>query len=392
MDYLGEAADRAATGYAMLRDPAQWEKIASGFMERQALREGSREFLEMMKNTTAGSMGWDPAGLFNEKGRSRPSFSTAGTSSQDGILTSEEIRDKKLELRELTEITIPDLTEKLKLARLSGLRGDIEAASISLEKATNKANDLSKAVGSASASAATFNTMFASSLQAGGVGPDWGGFSDLADMTREELEEIAKGGLGKSKAIAERAQMYLDLMKKGSISTEGKTDKKSVSIAGQSTIDTNTIGKELDKQGAAYTTLNGKIVKGWGDLEGQGLVHYTAMSELSRIRTQAELEYMAEAVNFGGTHPIVQNKIIMGINGPDWTPPAFTALTAPSLKAADFSGVKIVGGGQKPAAPERAAGSTVNITVNQTNNGVKTDAEGMNKSLGKIAALGGGLP
>lgn len=44
MDYLGEAVDRAATGYAMLRDPANWEKIAGGLNARQAARDWSREW------------------------------------------------------------------------------------------------------------------------------------------------------------------------------------------------------------------------------------------------------------------------------------------------------------------------------------------------------------
>jgi hypothetical protein len=302
-------------------------------------------------------------------------------------------RDMFLDFRELTNVTIPNLTKELAAARMTGVAADIEAANIALKRATNSANDFKKALGPA---AQTYNTMFASSLQAGGIGPDWAGFSDMANWSIEDLIKAAGGDFamtGGSQNRRERAQAYLARMQTGGTTGAGGAipDKKSVSIAGQSTIDTGTIDKELNKQGVAYTTLNEKIVKGWGDLEGQGLVHYTAMSELSRIRTQAELEYMTEAVNFGGTHPIVQNKIIMSATGPDWTPPAFTALTAPSLKAADFSGVKIVGGGQKPAAPEKG-----NVTVTQnikiTNNGVKTDAEGMNKSLGKLAALGGGLP
>ena len=47
LDRVGEAADRAGTGYAMLRDPGNWEKIAAGFNTRQAQREWSRNFQEL---------------------------------------------------------------------------------------------------------------------------------------------------------------------------------------------------------------------------------------------------------------------------------------------------------------------------------------------------------
>lgn len=161
---------------------------------------------------------------------------------------------------------------------------------------------------------------------------------------------------------------------------------KKTSLASIATADTKTINKEIVKQTEAYSSLNDEISKGWIDLEAKGLTHYAALSEMSRVRSQAELDYMAACVNFGGTNPIIQNKIIMSSNGPDWTPAAFTPIKADLLKAADFSTIKLSGSSQTKTEVNN------NITINQVNNGVKSDAEGMNKALGKLAALRGGLP
>ena len=416
--FLADMIDDAANGAALLKLAldanitnysefyTKFEKIQSQHMASKAARDDAAEFREMMQqireSTTSGFWGWDASGLMTKKSKSDFKLPEESPGTEDkGILSSDEIRDKNLELRELTNITIPNLTDKLKEARMTGVKTDIEAADIALQRATNSANDLKVALGlavSATKSTLTYNEQFASSLQAGGIGPDWAGFSEMANWSIEDLIKAAGGDFGMtggSQNKRERAQAYLDRMQAAGTTGAGGAapDKKVVSNADQSTIDTDTIGKELDKQGAAYTTLNEKIVKGWIDLEGKGLIHYTAMGEFSRVRTQAELDYMAEAVNFGGTHPIIQNKIIVGAFGPDWTPPEFTAIKAPTLKAADFSGVKGLGGGaQKPEGTPGPAGNTITQNIKIINNGVKTDAEGMNKSLGKIAALGGGLP
>jgi len=62
IDYLGEAIDRAATGYAILKDPGNWEKISEKFMERQAAREWSRNFQEI-EDWAAQNPNYDPFGM-----------------------------------------------------------------------------------------------------------------------------------------------------------------------------------------------------------------------------------------------------------------------------------------------------------------------------------------
>ena len=49
IDYFGEAIDRAATGYAILKDESHWKEISAAFNERQAAREWSRNFQELQE-------------------------------------------------------------------------------------------------------------------------------------------------------------------------------------------------------------------------------------------------------------------------------------------------------------------------------------------------------
>jgi hypothetical protein len=173
----------------------------------------------------------------------------------------------------------------------------------------------------------------------------------------------------------------------------GSSEKKAVSPAAQSAIDTKSLTVEFDKQAGLYTSLNEKIASGWMDLEKKGLIHYTALSELSRVRAEAELGFMTACVNFGGENPIIQNKIIMSADGPDWTPATFTPLKAPSLEAADFSGIKFLTGGSGKSEKAGAAGAG-GVKVEQNFYG-DTDAEkvkvatvdGINQALGEQADL-----
>ncbi|MGB8219242.1 MAG: hypothetical protein WCE46_02530 [Methanoregula sp.] len=123
--------------------------------------------------------------------------------------------------------------------------------------------------------------------------------------------------------------------------------------------ETTTVGDETKKQATLYDDLDTSIEKGWGNLEKIGLVHYAAMATMAQDAAQAQLDYMAACVNFGGENPIVQNKIIVDKSGPDWTPPAFTPITAPTLAAADFSNVKLSsGGGISPGSNDKSGSSS----------------------------------
>ena len=346
-------------------------------------------------------------------GSSSPSVAGSSSPSVAGssgtVLDATQIRDMNLDLRKLTNVTIPDLRDRLKEVRATGVKRDIEEVEIALEQTINRANDLKTALGqsaSLTGEAATYNTMFAAAINAGGVGPDWAGRSNLADMSAAELEEIAAGGLGKSKGDAEKAQLYLSM-----IGTAGKSggagdkkagaagsEKKTASLADQSKTDTKTITSELGTQADAYQSLVDTIKTGWADLETTGLIHYFALAEMSRVRSQAELDYMTACVNFAGTNPIVQNKIIVSADGPDWTPAAFTPTQAPTLEAADFSGIALSSAGSGSGGA--GSGGEIKVEVNQTINGVDENTtnkvtnatvNGVSKALAGVEYLGGSM-
>lgn len=118
--------------------------------------------------------------------------------------------------------------------------------------------------------------------------------------------------------------------------------------------------------------------------------HWQTVTDLARISYDAIIGYMVEAVNFAGANPIIQNVVLMTANGPNWNPPAFTPLTAGSpLSNPDFSKALRTPAPVAATTTNQTAGKSVSITVNQTNYGVETDADGMNRSLGKIASLTG---
>jgi len=106
-----------------------------------------------------------------------------------------------------------------------------------------------------------------------------------------------------------------------------------------------TSATDTTQQVGELKELNTKQIELWTQLETDGLTHYAALAEMSRVRSQAEIDYMAACVNFAGENPIVQNKIIMSATGPDWTPAAFTPLESLTLATADFSKIKTLGGG-----------------------------------------------
>jgi hypothetical protein len=233
----------------------------------------------------------------------------------------------------------------------------------------------------------TYNEMFKSSLQAGGVGPDWAGYSSLANLDPKTLEKFAGGDFeltGGSKGMQENARQLRDRMlaeQKIGGGEDKKTkgeEKKAKPLAEQTKNDTAIIKTETEKQATQFTKLNKTIGDGWIGLEKRGLVHYTAMSELARIAAQAEIDYMRDCVNFGGEHPIIQNKIIMSATGPDWAPPPFQALASTKLAAANFSSVAFSGDiGKKSEGDEKGEEKTknevvVNVAVNVDKNGLAT--------------------
>ena len=63
-----------------------------------------------------------------------------------------QIRDQKLQYQQMIDITLPNLAEKLKTAKETGLKTEIEGAKIALDQGVNSANDLGEALGKAAIS------------------------------------------------------------------------------------------------------------------------------------------------------------------------------------------------------------------------------------------------
>lgn len=340
----------------------------------------------------------------DEKKTGSSDFVLPDDKEKEKVLTAEQIVSKQTELarktieanraeREYQELkkktndwqstgvkTQLEFNENLELARLRAIGLKNECAGITAEL---------KAAGVAAAAVAggpTYNSMYASSLNTGGVGPDTAGFSDLAGMSQSELEKIAAGGLGKSKAMAERAQQYLSMMKSGkspSGATSPAVATKDPQIKALETL-TSATETEYQKQTDAFQkhldALATLRAERYPALETQDLTHWATNEEIAKTAIQKELDFMAAAVNFGGTNPIVQNYIVMSRNGPDWTPPAFQAVTAPKLESADFT--QVGAAVQGIVAKGLGGGTSGSVTINQTNNIVTPDSD---KAANKVA-------
>ncbi|HNX18267.1 MAG TPA: hypothetical protein PKM50_08090 [Methanoregula sp.] len=170
---------------------------------------------------------------------------------------------------------------------------------------------------------------------------------------------------------------------------------------------------EYDKQGGYYkdflNLLTVEREKNYPILETLDLTHWATSEEIARVAEQKMLDFMATAVNFGGQNPIIQNMIVVSKDGPDWTPPAFVAVTAPKLTSADFSSVgasvqaivaKGMGDGVSGTASAKKAASDAGIVVQQTFNGVdlsdpdkigKAAAKGVNRALAGVEYIGGSM-
>jgi predicted nucleic acid-binding Zn-ribbon protein len=130
----------------------------------------------------------------------------------------------------------------------------------------------------------------------------------------------------------------------------------------------------------------------YAELDQLDMSHWQTATDLARVAYDTIIDYMVKAINFAGENPIIQNVILMSAEGANWTPGTFTPTSAEPLPTVDFSKVMItpsVTTQTENKSMTSAANKTVNITVNQTNTGVTTDADGMNRALGKIANLTG---
>jgi hypothetical protein len=69
------------------------------------------------------------------------------------------------------------------------------------------------------------------------------------------------------------------------------------------------------------------------------------MAEMARVKYQRILDMGAEAVNWMGSHPIVQKQAVLSKSGYDIDISPLPAVVAPKLAAADFGSIRLTGGG-----------------------------------------------
>lgn len=375
-----------------------WKKLSES---HTALPEAIRSQMTAMEELTYQTYGIVPERLQSlvAETLSKKPFA----SSQSGVVS--ELTDKYAGLTD-QQIDLMDATDALTKAQedqAAALKsGDIDAyntASRAVQTYKNRVQDLTQALqeNKTVSGESTYNTQFASSIQDGGVGPDAAGYSDLANMTPDQLREIAKGGLGKSKSFAERAQAYLDRMgaSSGTSSSGATTATKSVSPADQATADTGTLTTELDKQAALFGTLSDKIKDSWITTEKNALIHWTAMSEFARISMQKLMDDWGTTVEFVDSNVAYEQTITM-MNGVSAANPiAVPTISVPTLASADFSKVSALGGG-KTGRNEGTSGDksgspvTVNVKVeNETTVNSKITAS-VSDSMAQVIAVNGG--
>ncbi len=177
----------------------------------------------------------------------------------------------------------------------------------------------------------------------------------------------------------------------------GTDSKKTLSLAEQATLDTKTLSTELKKQEDLFSGLNDKIKAGWIALERDGLVHWTALSELSRIAEQAIMENAYQAASYAGKTPIIQKIVMLSKSGYDIDPSAISVAGPITLAAADFSGVKFLGedkgksgSGGGLGAPD--IGKTqVNVTVINTGKDIDSivKADSDDTAISVVSQTGG---
>jgi hypothetical protein len=198
------------------------------------------------------------------------------------------------------------------------------------------------------------------------------GSADTSEINDSETEQnnLLKSDVRTQKDFnknLDRSQSKMeDLVQAGKdLTTELTTAKKAADGLG------NLDGESNYSQQLYDETLTAKMREQWKQQEADGLTHYGSLAEMSRVRSQAEIDYMAVCVNFAGENPIIQNKIIQSATGPDWVPVAFTAIDSVKLVPADFTNITtLIGGSSAGSGSEsntsqqtQAASSTAKATI-----------------------------
>jgi len=344
-------------------------------------------------------------------------------------LSASQIRDINLEVDKMTKRTIPDQKDQLKALSLEyagfsdkgsaaakAVKGKIDDLNYAVQENYNKLDDwnekltgIATTISGMNVGGSSYNDLYKSSINTGGVGPDTAGFSEMAKMSQDELQKIVDKGWGKdaktgvtgylagqSKATTDLAITYLSLMKNKTVEANKEVNASNTAAATTATATSNkaVAGSEAKGEAAkdaastavtAQTEENNKIKALYIEMEGFAAIHYTAMTEYLKIAVENMTKNWFDFVAALAANPAIAN---IGIvqwtkNGPDWNPTgnaefmqtsriAAMLASLPSYKSADFSSVQTLGTASKESSEsskettKESTGSTLVIqtTVN----------------------------
>jgi hypothetical protein len=211
------------------------------------------------------------------------------------------------------------------------------------------------------------------------------GSSEAADLRKRNAEiekELEKIGLQMNQNNQSLNRGLVDIQ------------RNQMDLAGTA-IETDT--KILDSLSARVDTTKTQ----YAALDQLGLDRWTTESALAQVSYQSIVDYAAEAVNFAGSHPVIQKIVQLSASGYDIDPSAMPAITAPVLKVADFSKFTLTTPPIPAAAPAAnppvppagkqaesttgKSGSSSVVNLYQTNYGVPDNGVATNKALGRLA-------
>jgi hypothetical protein len=361
---------------------------------------------------------------------------------------NQSLRDQNIQYQEIIDIQLPRLKENLDKAKATGLKSDIEASDIALKQGVNTANDLGAALGKAAISADNIKSSitpaagWSNKSVIGSAGSEMATFM-LDEMNHGATYEVAlaaynAGTHSYSAFTGIYAEGTLGAAANGGTSTRnpGKNEREAAAAAGKTSSDvkgtsvpgtseqtadvkkeystqasslkdlTTTVKDEYKKQADIFTEhLNALMIlrtKAYPLIEAIDLIHFATYEETAKVAYQQVLDWMALSVNFAGMNPVIQNIVMVSSNGPDWTPPTFTPISAPKLTSADFTQVGAAVQAIASAGLGKGTSKDVHITTNITQNINSSDkdvadktkdatTEGVSKGLASAEYLGGAL-
>lgn len=277
------------------------------------------------------------------------------------------LTDEEIDLKDAQEALNAAIGEQARIMRDGGTDSEYEAASRTVALYTNRVKTLTAAQDAASASAAKTGAAVKSAWSNTAVVGTAG--TEMYDYLMREMET----GTDYDTALQKWAS-GASHFQAGSLGAA----KESGAAASSKVKKTKDENKGIEEATTAHAIAMEKIV----------LTSETAMAEMARVKYQKVLDMGAEAVNWMGSHPIVQKQAVLSKSGYDIDISPLPTVVAPKLAAADFGSIKMTGG----AAGGGTGGNTTNnnVVINvTTKDNPQAVGKATSQALANSQALGG---